>query len=566
MKKYIKYIAELLKKFLKISLFMTGMKIIVTVLEITAPVLLQKIVDEGIVKKDKDSLLFFSIITIGCIVTLNILNFFFNKLAVIMKSKQSFDLKSTILDKLAGTNLNFYKQNSSGDILKTVESDISTLETISLDWVISTAIEFIGGIFVVGIIFNINRWLLLTLIVSELLIIVFQKKFVSVLSRNAVELRELGGRSMSYVEEFVSNIICAVYGKTTEYMKKRFVDNERTFIKKLNRQYNIAEANQLISNSIDRVLRVLIYLIGGIFVINDKMSYGELIAFSQYIALIIAPVFTVIRSFSKIQLAIVSLNKVEHLLEIPPVECGTAKIETDAIADISFNNVSLGYDDEMILRDLNIDLKYGNTYAFIGENGSGKSTIIKALYRMIDSAKGEIKVFNQNINYWDIDELRKQIGLVSQEVFIINDTVRNNITLGRNVDETEFNKVINIVGLSELIYESENNTTGENGVGLSGGQRQKIAIARMLLSGAKILIFDEATSAIDNYAQDKILKAINDNYSDRLVIIIGHRLDAIKFADYLYYIGDNSILEQGTLSELKNTASKAGALIFDTVA
>lgn len=569
MKKYIKYISGLFGKFLRIALTLTVMKIIVTVLEIAAPVLLQKIVDDGIVCKDRSVIMLFSAITVCCIIVLNLLKFFYNKLAVRMKSKQSYDLKTTILDKLAGTDLNFYKTHHSGDILKTVESDISSLESISLDWVISTIVEIVGGICALGIIFRINYILLIIVLVSELAIIIFQKKFVSVLSANAVELRKLGGRSMGFVEEYISNIICAVYGKTTEYMKKRFSENENTFIRKLNSQYDIAEANQLISNSIDRVLMVLIYLIGGIFVINERMSYGELIAFSQYISLIVSPVLTIINSFSRIQLAVVSLDKVSCLLDIPAIECGSAEITPEDAADISFRNVSLGYDGEAVLENISIDMKYGKTYAFAGENGSGKSTIIKALYRMIPPMKGDIRIFGNDISYWDIDSLRKQIGLVSQEVFILNDSVYNNITLGKDIEESEFMRIVNIADLSEMAdgkSSAKEIMAGENGVALSGGQRQKIAIARMLLSGAKILIFDEATSAIDNTAQDKIVRAISENYSDRLVIVIGHRLNAIKYADYLYYIGDNTILEQGTLNELKDSAGKAHDLLFDTVA
>lgn len=565
MKKYIKYLFELFKKFLKMSFALVVMQILVTFLNLVNPILLQKIIDDGIVVKDKETLIIFSAITIFCLIILNFIRFFYNKLAVFLKTRQTFDLKTKIMDNLSQGNIDFYKENSSGDILKTIESDVGVLEEISLDWIITTIVEVIGGIFAVGLILKINYWLLLIVVLAEILMIFFQKKFVSVLSKNAVKLRELGGKSLGFVEEYVSNIICAIYGKTTNYMKRKFINNENIFIKKLNKQYNLAEANQLISNFIDELLRILIYLIGGLFVINNKMSYGELIVFSQYIALIISPILIIINSFSKIELAIVSLDKVKHLIEMPFIECGTDKINIDLPIDIHFSDVTLGYGKETVLKNINIRLKYGNTYAIVGENGSGKSTIIKALYRMINPQKGDIYVCGKNIRCWDIEDLRRAIGVVSQEVFILNDTIYNNLTLGRDIKNEELQKVINIAGISEIICNQDkgiNSEVGESGVSLSGGQRQKIAIARMLLLGTKILIFDEATSAIDNYAQDRIVKGINENYDDRLIIVIGHRLNAIKGADFVYYIGEKQILEQGTLEELENIKGRTHDLII----
>ena len=554
MKKYLKYLSGVFKHFFKMSIALMILQSAVTLFNLIVPVLLQKTVDDGIVKKDMDSLVVYSAASIICLLVLNFARFFYNKLSVKLKTRQSLELKIGIMDNLAKGDLEFFNNNPSGDILKTLESDVSILEEISVSWIITTVIELIGAMVAAGWILKINYMFLIIVAAAESLIVLFQKKFVSVLSKNAVELRELGGRSMGYIKEYVSNMISSIYSKTTGYMRSRYTDNESAFIKKLNKQYDLAEANQLISNTIGELLNISIYLIGGLFVIRNKMSYGELLAFSQYIALIMSPVLIIINSFSKIQLAIVSLDKVNALRDMPTIESGDGMPNSDRLLDICFNDVSLGYSDEEILKNVNIRLESGNTYAFVGENGCGKSTILKAIYRMIDPRKGNITVGGKNIRHWNIDELRKMIGIVSQEVFVLNDTIYNNLTLGRKVDNREIMKVIELVDLSGFISSQENginSKVGENGANLSGGQRQKIAIARMLLFGTRVLIFDEATSAIDNFAQEKIANAIHDNYSDRLIIIIGHRLNTIKSADHIYYIGDKRILEEGSLQELR---------------
>lgn len=554
MKKYLKYLSGVFRHFFKMSLAMIVLQCAVTFFGLISPVLLQMTVDDGIVKKDADKLFIYSAASIVCLMTLNGARYLYSKLSVRQKTRQSLELKTTIMDNLAKGDLNFFNNNPSGDILKTLESDVSILEEISVSWLITTLIELLGALAAAVWILKINYMFLMIVAAAEALIILFQKKFVSVLSKNAVVLRGLGGRSMGYMKEYVSNMISSIYGKTTVYMRKRFTDNETEYTKKLSRQYDLAQANQLISNTIGELLNISIYLIGGIFVIGGSMSYGELIAFSQYIALIMSPVMIIINSFSKIQLAIVSLDKVNGLTDMPAIESGDGRLENYQSLDIRFKDVSLGYEDDEILRDVNIELRSGRTYAFVGENGCGKSTILKAIYRMIDAVEGDISVCGENIAHWDIDELRREIGIVSQDVFVLNDTIYNNLALGREIDDDEIKKVMEIADLSEFISSRENgihSMVGENGASLSGGQRQKIAIARMLLFGTKVLIFDEATSAIDNYSRERIAKAIHDNYSDRLIIIIGHRLNTIRSADHIYYIGDRRILEEGPPQELE---------------
>lgn len=567
MKRYLVYLYDIFKKKYKSGILLIILQVGITILSIITPILLQRTVDEGIVIKNVDKIIFYTILSASCLIFINTAKFFFTKLATRLKTEQSFLLKKKIMHNLTNGALSFFQKNTSGDILKTLESDIAVLENINIDWVISTVIEIIGGLFALRLLFGIDPFLLAIVIIAEIVIIIIQKKIVSILSKNARELRKLSGASMGIMEEFVSNIVSAIYCKSTEYQIKKYSENESTFVRKLNVQYNIAEANQLISNTIDGLLTISIYFLGGIWVIKGKMSYGELIAFSQYISLIISPVLVIINSFSKIELAIVSLDHVNHLVNMPIFKSGELETNEDILPSIRFDDTSICYDgNKPILQKLDMEFSAGNIYAIVGKNGSGKSTIIKTLYRLVEATNGNIYINNRDIKEWNIDKLRKYIGIVPQHSLILNDTIYSNIVLGMNISDDELSKVISIVDLDDTISELHNgldSIVGEKGDNLSGGQKQKIAIARMLLSSSKILIFDEATSAIDNKSQEKIIEQIYKNYHDRLIIVIAHRISSIGNVDYVYYLENNTILEQGTLQELKQKKGSTYDLLLN---
>lgn len=186
MKKYIKYLLKIFKKFYKVSFMLIILQICVTSFNLLNPILLQKVIDDGIVKKSQNKVITYALLSIFCLFILNVIRFFYNKLAVKLKTSQSKELKIKIMDNLSEGDLDFYQRNSSGDILKTLESDVGILEEISLDWIVTTIVELMGGIFALSWILKVNHLLLFFVVIAEGLIIIFQKKFVSLLSANAV--------------------------------------------------------------------------------------------------------------------------------------------------------------------------------------------------------------------------------------------------------------------------------------------------------------------------------------------------------------------------------------------
>lgn len=224
------------------------------------------------------------------------------------------------------------------------------------------------------------------------------------------------------------------------------------------------------------------------------------------------------------------------------------------IGDIEIKNLNFSYDNNnIVLKDINMSFLHGKTTAIVGHSGCGKSTITKLLYRLWNVKAGSIIIDKYPVEKYDLDFLRKNIAVITQDIVLFDDSILNNITLNRKIDLDKLDEICEKVELKKMILElpdGYNTIVGENGIKLSGGQKQRISIARALLEDTPIIILDEATSALDNLIQDKILKNIEDIFSNKTTIIIAHRLSTIKNADYIYVIDKKTIIEEGTHTEL----------------
>lgn len=217
-------------------------------------------------------------------------------------------------------------------------------------------------------------------------------------------------------------------------------------------------------------------------------------------------------------------------------------------------NVNFSYSNNKILKNINYKFRPGKVYALVGATGCGKSTIINLLYRLWDVESGEITINDKNIKEYNLYSLRKNIAIVSQNTFLFDDTIENNLTLNNNrIKKEDYIETCKRIGIDEFIsklpdgYQTQ---VGENGVKLSGGQRQRIAIARMILQSKDILIFDEATSALDNITQEYILDNLRQYYENRIVIMIAHRLSTIRKADEIVVLNQGKIVEIGNHESL----------------
>ena len=301
---------------------------------------------------------------------------------------------------------------------------------------------------------------------------------------------------------------------------------------------------------------IIMIIFGGYLVMNEQMTIGVLVAFSGYIWNLIWPMRMLGELVDLLSRTAASAKKIFEIIDREPmIKSESNSYKTKSIkGNIEFKNVSFKYNEEEVLKNINLTIPSGSTVAVMGTTGSGKSTLINLIGRYYDVCDGEIKIDNVNIKNFDLNILRKNMSLVPQDTFLFSDSIINNIKFSNeNANKYEVERCSRIACCYDFINELEdgyNTEVGERGIGLSGGQKQRISIARALVRNAPILILDDSTSALDMETEHLLLKNLAGRENKSTTFIIAHRISAVKNADIIVYLEKGEIKEQGTHEEL----------------
>lgn len=555
--RFSKYVFKKNKLTIFISLILV---ILVAIMELVIPQLTRNILDNGIAKGNIELLI--KLIVIYFII--NVLNpmmqLVLEYLYTIMKNKITISLKIKLLNHISSLSGRYFSEIKSGNILSIINQDIFIIDNFNVELLFNLLTNILTAMFSVIFLASINKELLFIVLFIEFILVIIQSKMRKYISSETNNIRESHGDIFNITQEYVSNIRNIVISKSKLKFFKSYINKERRLMHD-ELKLNIAiVANMSITTILNSTITVAIYGYGGYKIINGQLSVGELIAFQQYTNMLVGPCIDIIRSANQIVQAKVSIDRVYSIIDEPidiKVDNRATKIDEVEINSIELKNVSFNYNDfneeRNILRNTNMVFKKGETTAIVGESGCGKSTIVSLLYRLWDITDGEILINNINIKDINLKSLRKSIHIVNQDVFLFDDTIRNNVDFNKQFSNDEVLKVCSIVGLNELLESLEygiDTVVGEKGVKISGGQKQRIQMARAILSNSKIVILDEATSALDNISQNSILNNINKYIKDKIVIVIAHRLSTIKDADNIYVLEKGKVVESGREEDL----------------
>jgi ATP-binding cassette subfamily B protein len=295
--------------------------------------------------------------------------------------------------------------------------------------------------------------------------------------------------------------------------------------------------------------------------IVGSITVGDFVLINIFIIRTFMPLSRLAGYYRNIRKSLIEVENIFSLFSrsITVNDNSVRKLESDVIKSVSFKDVSFSYENgKSILHDINFSVKSGEKLAVLGSSGSGKSTIAKLLLRLYDPDSGYITINNQKISDLHLSELRRVVAIVPQDVVLFNDTLYNNICYGsKNVSESAFEKAILASNLKDLINTLEDGVdtvVGERGIKLSGGEKQRIAIARVLLRGAKIVIFDEFTAALDSESEQAMLNSVKNAFNDCITIFIAHKLSTILDSDKILYIDKGTISEAGSHFDLIKNA------------
>ena len=380
------------------------------------------------------------------------------------------------------------------------------------------------------------------------------------ISRLAKRMKKISKQSQektsditSALSEIFTNIEIIKANNAQEYEHSRFVDENNKFFRLNLKSVKIEQLVSPLMETIGSIGVAAVIIIGGKDVIDGHINMGAFFSFLTALFMLYTPLKRIVNIYNKMQDAIAASERTFFLMDkVSQIKDGQKELNEE-INLIKFKGVRLSYGDKEVLKGINLEANKSEFIALVGSSGGGKSSLMNLLMRFYDVNGGEILINGINLKDIKIHSLRENIGLVTQRVYIFNDTIAKNVAYGREFNEDAVINALKLANAYEFVSKLDNgiNTIlNEFGTNLSGGQRQRIAIARALYQNPQILIFDEATSALDNESEKEITKAINNLRSKKIIFVIAHRLSTVENADKIAVLSDGKIIDSGSDEEL----------------
>jgi len=507
---------------------------------------------------EKQALVFVCIIVLSSVLLTNV----FRYLSSIISARIRLDvvkyLRMDVYNKVSHMHLGFFSSERKGDLISRITNDVQEVEASVLNSPKAllrepaTIIFYFVALFIISYKLTFFTLLILPLAGGALGYIV--KK----LKRKAVQSQESLGRIVNILDETLGGMRIIKAFNARDYVEGK-VDQETDYYRKVNLSYSYRrELGSPVSEFLGVGIVTVILYVGGSLVLDaeSSLSASEFIAYLAIFSQIISPAKAFSQGISGVQKGIASGNRIFKVVDAVPAiqNMPGAKPVESFNESLEFDNVSFAYEKEPVLKNVSLKVSKGNTIALVGPSGGGKSTLADLIPRFYDPVEGAVKIDGKPIKEYEIDSVRKLMGIVTQESILFNDSIFNNIAFG--IEDAKEEDVINaakIANAHDFIMELEdgyNTNIGDRGLKLSGGQRQRVSIARAVMKNPPILILDEATSALDSESERLVQGALSNLMKNRTSIVIAHRLSTIQHADEIIVIQNGEIMERGTHDEL----------------
>src|SRR5690554_6138064 len=489
---------------------------------------------------------------------------FFRYLAIYHQSQLRMavvrDYRDKLFKKSMGLPISFFTEEKKGDLMSRMNNDVNEIEIAVVAVLELIFRDPLSVIITVSVLIYwspaLTLFSFILLPVSALIITQIGKSLKRTASKGQKQL----GVLFSFLDEYLGGIRIVKAFNATEESVRKFAAINLHHQRLSTRAFRKRDISSPLNEFLGALVMIGIVWYGGSMILDGEAGSGftgkEFIGFIVVFSQLLVPVQNIAKNSANLSKAKASQERIEEILnanekitspddpkKINPLEKG-----------ILFKNVSFAYQSEMVLKDLSFELLKGKTVALVGESGSGKSTIADLLPRFYDVATGEITYDGTNINLFSLHDLREQIGIVSQESILFNDSVFNNISFGmKNVTEEDVIQAAKIANAHDFISamdEGYHSNIGERGNKLSGGQKQRLSIARAVLKNPPIMILDEATSALDTESEKLVQNALDNLMKNRTSLVIAHRLSTIMKADMILVLSKGEIMERGTHEEL----------------
>ena len=470
------------------------------------------------------------------------------------------DIRNQLYKKITSLSLGFFSEERKGDIIARMSGDVQEIENSIMAWIDMLIKNPILILFYFGALLFISWKLTLFTLCFVPLFGWFMGMVGRKLKANSARVQELWSDTMSQVEETLGGLRIIKAFCAEEKMNTRFDRTNTSYREHLARVQIRQQAAHPMSEFLGTLMIVIVLWFGGIMVLRSHVMSGP--TFIYYLVMLYS-IINPLKDFSKagynIPKGLASMERIDRILqaEVEIQNCENPVHISSLEHQIEFRHVSFKYDQQWILRDINLVIPKGKTIAIVGQSGSGKSTMLDLIPRYYDVQEGEVLIDGINVKDLGIHDLRQLIGNVNQEAILFNDSFYNNITFGvENATRQEVEQAAKIANAYEFITESEHGfdtNIGDRGGRLSGGQRQRVSIARAILKNPPILILDEASSALDTESERLVQEALERLMKTRTTIAVAHRLSTIKSADEICVLHEGRIVERGSHEQLLTT-------------
>ena len=507
-------------------------------------------------QKDMEMLRLFAVVIVLLFLFKGVFNYGQSYLMNFVGLRVIADLREKLYNHLQTLSLSFFTKTPTGILISRITSDVALIQGSVSSTITGLLKDAFTIIFLVGVVFYRDWKLAIVAFIIFPLAIIPIKEFGKRMRKFSRKGQQRIGLLTTLLHETITgNRIVKAFGME-DYENRRFAEENERLFKTFLKRVKVRALAPPLMELLGGIAAAIIIWVGGYSVVRGDLTPGTFFSFLTALFMLYAP----IRDLSKVNLEIhegmagatrvfelldttTEIKEMEGAVSLPPIS-----------KKIDFQKVTFKYEEEIVLKDISFEVKVGEVIAMVGMSGAGKTSLVNLLPRFYDVEKGQILIDDHDIRRVTLKSIRDQIGLVTQQTILFNDTVRNNIAYGSpKCSEREIMEAARAANAHEFIHrlpQAYDTVIGEQGVKLSGGERQRISIARALLKNAPILILDEATSSLDSDSETEVQKALEELMKGRTVFVIAHRLSTIRNAHRIVVLSEGQIVEEGTHEEL----------------
>lgn len=523
-------------------------------------------------QEDFYKLISFNILIFGVLVLVmallkGVFMFFMRQTIIVMSRLVEYDMKNEVYDKYQQLDISFYNRNSTGDLMNRISEDVGRVRMYVGPAIMYTINLIVLFILVIGAMVQVNPRLAMYVLLPLPILTFIVYNVHDLINRKSERVQAQLSTISTFVQETFSGIrVVKAFTREQQYVEEYRSQSEH--YKRVSME--LVRVNALFMPSMLLLVglsTIITIYAGSIEVMQGRLTIGNIAEFIIYVNMLTWPVASLGWVVTIVQRAAASQQRINEFLDTPSAIV-SGEVDPEIIdGKIEFKNVSVTYPESgtKALRNVSFVVQPGKSLAIIGKTGSGKTTLVNLLLRLIDPGKGSVLIDDKDLRNLQIDSFRKQLGCVPQDVFLFSDTIGDNIAFGmkQNGSDEAVKEAARMAAIYDNIMEfpqAFNTMVGERGITLSGGQKQRISIARAIIKEPRILIFDDCLSAVDTITEEEILKNLKLVMKNRTTVLVSHRVSSVKNADHILVLDEGRIVEEGNHQTLTARKGEYAAL------